>query len=123
MPTYEYECRACGKTCEYFQSFSEASKTKCPACGKSKLSRLIGAGAGFLFKGSGFYTTDYRSSDYKARAKADTGSSPAAPASAPSSGAATSGAASGGSSATSGSSGGSSATSGSGSKASSGTAK
>jgi hypothetical protein len=50
---------------------SEAPKKKCPKCGKNKLQRLIGSGAGFIFKGSGFYITDYRSSDYKAKAKAD----------------------------------------------------
>ena len=75
MPTYDYECRACGKSCEYFQTMSEAPKKTCPSCGADKLERLIGAGAGFLFRGSGFYSTDYRSSDYKARAKADSGSS------------------------------------------------
>ena len=71
MPTYDYECRACGKTFEFFQSMSEAPKRKCPECGKQKLERLIGPGAGFIFKGSGFYITDYRSPDYKARAKAE----------------------------------------------------
>lgn len=75
MPTYEYECRACGKTFEIFQRMSEAPKTSCPQCGEETLERLIGAGAGFLFKGSGFYITDYRSSDYKSKAKADSGSS------------------------------------------------
>lgn len=75
MPTYEYECRGCGKTFEFFQSISEAPKTTCPACGEKSLSRLIGAGAGFLFKGSGFYITDYRSADYKAKAKAEVGGS------------------------------------------------
>lgn len=73
MPTYDYECRSCGKSFEYFQSISESPKTECPACGRHELSRLIGAGAGFLFKGSGFYITDYRSKDYKAKAKADGG--------------------------------------------------
>ena len=71
MPTYDYECRSCGKTFEFFQSISEPLKTKCPACGKRKLERLLGTGAGFLFKGSGFYITDYRSADYKAKAKAE----------------------------------------------------
>ena len=71
MPTYEYECRACGESVEYFQSISAPPKTECPACGKAELARLIGAGAGFLFKGSGFYITDYRSADYQAKAKAD----------------------------------------------------
>jgi len=71
MPTYDYECRACGKTLEVFQPMSEAPRKKCPACGKQKLERLIGPGAGFIFKGSGFYITDYRSPDYQARAKAE----------------------------------------------------
>jgi putative FmdB family regulatory protein len=75
MPTYDYECTGCGNTLEVFQRMSEAPRKKCPRCGKNKLQRLIGAGAGFLFKGSGFYITDYRSSDYKARAKAETDSS------------------------------------------------
>jgi putative FmdB family regulatory protein len=75
MPTYDYECKSCGKTFEIFQSISEAVKKKCPSCGKQKLVRLIGAGAGFIFKGSGFYTTDYRSSDYKEKAKAESGDS------------------------------------------------
>ena len=73
MPTYDYECRSCGKSFEFFQSMSESPKTECPACGRHELSRLIGAGAGFIFKGSGFYITDYRSKDYKAKAKADGG--------------------------------------------------
>jgi len=77
MPTYDYECKACGKTLEIFQSIKEAPKKKCPSCGKQKLVRLIGAGAGFIFKGSGFYTTDYRSADYKERAKAESGGGPA----------------------------------------------
>jgi len=75
MPTYDYECRACKRSFEYFQSMSESPKTTCPACGEQALARLIGTGAGFLFKGSGFYITDYRSADYKAKAKADAGSS------------------------------------------------
>ena len=94
MPTYDYECESCGKSFEYFQSISESPKTKCPECGRSKLKRLIGAGAGFLFKGSGFYVTDYRSSDYKAKAKADTSGSSGSSSSASSS---SSGSSSGGS--------------------------
>ena len=58
MPTYEYECQKCGHRFEEFQSMKDAALTKCPKC-KGKLKRLVGAGAGFLFKGSGFYTTDY----------------------------------------------------------------
>jgi putative FmdB family regulatory protein len=71
MPTYEYDCGACGATLEFFQSMSEAPKKKCPECGKSKLTRRIGTGAGILFRGSGFYQTDYRSDSYKQRAEAD----------------------------------------------------
>ena len=71
MPTYDYLCRACGHRLEVFQSISEGAKRKCPACGKNKLERQIGAGAGILFKGSGFYQTDYRSSEYQREAKAD----------------------------------------------------
>jgi len=71
MPTYEYECQACGARHEVFQGISEASLKKCPACGKMKLRRLIGAGAGFIFKGSGFYATDYRSKEYGEKAKAE----------------------------------------------------
>ena len=64
MPTYDYVGKACGHALEVVQSMSESPKRKCPSCGKSKLERLIGAGAGFLFKGSGFYLTDYRSKSY-----------------------------------------------------------
>jgi putative FmdB family regulatory protein len=71
MPTYEYRCEACGHVLELFQNISEAPKKKCPACKKSKLKRMIGGGAGFLFKGSGFYLTDYRSDSYKKAAEAD----------------------------------------------------
>lgn len=71
MPTYDYVCDACGHALEIFQSISEAPKKKCPACGRSKLARRIGAGAGFLFKGAGFYKTDYRSDSYKAGQRAD----------------------------------------------------
>jgi len=73
MPTYEYECGACKQRHEAFQSMTEKPLKKCPACGKSQLTRLIGAGAGFLFKGSGFYSTDYRSDSYKQAAKSDAG--------------------------------------------------
>ncbi|MBI4600541.1 MAG: zinc ribbon domain-containing protein [Planctomycetes bacterium] len=71
MPTYDYECTACGTTHEIYHGMSEAPKKKCPACGKARLKRLLGSGAGFIFKGSGFYITDYRSADYKAKAKAE----------------------------------------------------
>ncbi|MDB5311399.1 MAG: Zinc ribbon domain protein [Gemmataceae bacterium] len=60
MPTYDYECRACGHRFEELQSFSEPPLTKCPACKKNKLERLFGGGGAIIFKGSGFYETDYR---------------------------------------------------------------
>lgn len=71
MPTYDYRCRACGHELEMFQSMSEGPKRKCPECGALKLQRLIGTGAGILFKGSGFYETDYRSSSYETDKAAD----------------------------------------------------
>jgi putative FmdB family regulatory protein len=71
MPTYEYICDACGHTFDEFQSITEKPLKKCPQCGKSKLRRGFGGGAAILFKGSGFYQTDYRSESYKAAAKAD----------------------------------------------------
>ncbi len=70
MPTYEYACDACGKAFEEFQSITAAPLKKCPKCGKAKLKRLIGTGGGVIFKGSGFYTTDYRSDSYKKAAEA-----------------------------------------------------
>ncbi|MBL8862243.1 MAG: zinc ribbon domain-containing protein [Planctomycetes bacterium] len=75
MPTYDYVCGACGHALEIFQSMTEAPKRKCPACGKSKLERRIGAGAGFLFKGAGFYLTDYRSKSYAEGAKQESAAS------------------------------------------------
>jgi len=72
VPTYQYVCEACDHTFDEFQSFSEESLKKCPACKKKKLQRAIGTGAAILFKGSGFYQTDYRSEAYKSAAKADT---------------------------------------------------
>jgi putative FmdB family regulatory protein len=71
MPTYEYECDACGHNFDEFQYFSEEPLTKCPECKKKKLRRLFGTGSSVIFKGSGFYETDYRSDSYKAGAKAD----------------------------------------------------
>ena len=71
MPTYDYECDACGHEFELFQAITDPVKRKCPECGKSKLRRLFGTGAAIVFKGSGFYQTDYRSESYKKRAKAD----------------------------------------------------
>jgi len=75
MPTYDYVCGACQARVEYFQSMSEKPKKLCPKCGARKLVRQIGGGAGILFKGSGFYQTDYRSSSYKKDAAADSSSS------------------------------------------------
>jgi putative FmdB family regulatory protein len=65
MPTYDYRCQACGHTIERFQSITAPSVRKCPVCGLLKVKRLIGAGAGVIFKGSGFYQTDYRSESYR----------------------------------------------------------
>ena len=71
MPTYEYQCDACEHNFDEFQSMSEEPLKKCPKCGKRKLRRVFGTGAAVIFKGSGFYQTDYRSESYKADAKAD----------------------------------------------------
>jgi putative FmdB family regulatory protein len=71
MPTYEYHCDACEHHFDEFQSFSDKPLKKCPQCGKPKLRRIFGTGAAVLFKGSGFYQTDYRSESYKAAAKAE----------------------------------------------------
>ena len=73
MPTYDYECDACQHTFELFQSITEAPKKKCPECGRRKLRRLIGPGAAIMFKGSGFYKTDYRSESYRKAAAAEKG--------------------------------------------------
>lgn len=82
MPTYDYKCQACGHEFEHFQSMKDAPLRKCPKCAKAKLERLIGTGAAVLFKGSGFYQTDYRSDSYKKSAKAESDSSKPAAASA-----------------------------------------
>ena len=60
MPTYDYACQACDHQFEHFQSIKDALLEKCPKCGKKKLKRLLGAGAGLIFKGTGFYITDYK---------------------------------------------------------------
>jgi putative FmdB family regulatory protein len=81
MPTYDYVCDACEHRLEVFQSITAPAKKKCPACGRRKLRRLIGCGAAIVFKGSGFYQTDYRSESYKkgeAAEKSSNGSSAAA---------------------------------------------
>jgi putative FmdB family regulatory protein len=71
MPTYDYKCDACGTQFEKFQSIKADPIKRCPHCGKNKVQRLISAGAGLIFKGSGFYITDYRSDSYKESAKSD----------------------------------------------------
>ncbi len=68
MPTYEYECQKCHHRLELFQSIKEAPKKTCPQC-RGRLKRLLGTGAGIIFKGSGFHTTDYRTLSYSAAAK------------------------------------------------------
>lgn len=80
MPTYDYECDACHHKFEEFQSMSDKHLKKCPKCKKPKLRRLFGTGAAVLFKGSGFYQTDYRSESYKSAAKAEQDSSAPKPA-------------------------------------------
>jgi len=71
MPTYDYLCDACGHKFEHFQSINDKLLKKCSKCKKSKLRRLFGTGAAVVFKGSGFYQTDYRSDAYKKAAQAD----------------------------------------------------
>ena len=71
MPTYEYRCKACCHEFEEFQSITAPVLKKCPSCAKAKLERLIGIGSAVMFKGGGFYETDYRSESYKNAAKAD----------------------------------------------------
>ncbi len=71
MPTYEYQCEACGHSFEKFQSITARPIRKCPACGQRKVKRLIGPGAGVIFRGSGFYQTDYRSDSYRKAAEKD----------------------------------------------------
>src|SRR6056297_1876275 len=72
MPTYDYQCDACGHELEIFQGINDPVKKKCPNCKKNKLRRQFGTGAAIVFKGSGFYQTDYRSESYKkAAAKED----------------------------------------------------
>jgi putative FmdB family regulatory protein len=68
MPTYEYKCDHCNKKFELFQKITEEPIAKCPSCG-ARAQRLFGTGSGFIFKGSGFYATDYRSESYRKREK------------------------------------------------------
>jgi putative FmdB family regulatory protein len=90
MPNYDYKCEKCKKSFEFFQSMKDDALKTCPkenCCmktwGKGKVSRQIGTGAGLIFKGTGFYTTDYRSDSYKSAAKSDTAAPAAAPAATP----------------------------------------
>jgi len=76
MPTYEYECTKCHHHFERFQSMKDEPVKRCPEC-RCKVKRLLGTGAGIIFKGSGFYQTDYRSKDYHEAAKKDSSSSTA----------------------------------------------
>jgi putative FmdB family regulatory protein len=71
MPTYDYRCEGCGHQFEEMQSFSADPLTTCPKCNQDTLRRLFGTGAAILFKGSGFYETDYRSESYKSGEKKD----------------------------------------------------
>ena len=79
MPTYDYQCQSCGHSFEKFQSMTASTLRKCPKCGKLSLVRLIGSGAGVIFKGSGFHETDYRSESYKSDAKKDAPTSASIP--------------------------------------------
>jgi putative FmdB family regulatory protein len=75
MPTYEYECDACGNRMEKFQRITDEPDKQCPACKKDSLRRLFGTGAAIVFKGSGFYQTDYRSPSYKSAAAKESSAS------------------------------------------------
>lgn len=75
MPTYDYTCSSCEHSWELFQSITAKPIRKCPHCGRQTARRMIGTGAGVLFKGSGFYCTDYRSEGYKKAAKSESESS------------------------------------------------
>lgn len=89
MPTYDYECDACNHKFELYQSISAEPEKTCPECKKNKLRRLIGTGGAVMFKGSGFYQTDYRSDSYKKAASSDSKSTSSDSSSAPASSAST----------------------------------
>jgi len=72
MPTYEYECEKCKHKFEVFQSMTEPPRKRCPKC-RGKVRRLVGGGAGIVFKGTGFYQTDYRSTSYKEQKRRESG--------------------------------------------------
>ena len=80
MPTYDYVCRACGHELELFQAITARPKRKCPRCSRNSLERRIGTGAAILFRGSGFYQTDYRSDAYTKAHKAETSTGEGKPA-------------------------------------------
>ena len=71
MPIYEYLCKNCGHELEELQSIKELPLVKCPKCGKNTLAKLIGGGAGLVFKGSGFYLTDYKKTSASSKSKSD----------------------------------------------------
>jgi len=71
MPTYDYRCESCGHEFEKFQPITASAVRKCPRCSQMKVKRLIGSGAGIIFKGNGFYQTDYRSESYRKAAEKD----------------------------------------------------
>jgi putative FmdB family regulatory protein len=79
MPTYEYECQACGHAFEELQAMTDKKLIKCPKCHKNKLSRLIGSGSGMIFKGSGFYETDYKKKKGPSQPAASPAPAPKAP--------------------------------------------
>ena len=74
MPTYDYRCDECEHTFEYYQPITSKPLRRCPKCGRNRVTRLIGTGGGVIFKGSGFYQTDYRSADYHKSVKAESSS-------------------------------------------------
>ena len=76
MPTYEYECQRCGHRFDLFQRITDAPRQRCPKC-RGRLQRLLGMGAGVIFKGSGFYATDYRSESYRKAAQSEKGAASA----------------------------------------------
>ena len=75
MPTYDYTCNDCNKMYEYFQSMSEDALTKCPECKKDNLRRIISGGTGLIFKGSGYYLTDYKNKKDKKNTAEDSSKS------------------------------------------------
>jgi putative FmdB family regulatory protein len=78
MPTYEYLCKKCGHRFDQMQSIKAQPLDSCPVC-KGQLERLFGSGSGLIFKGAGFYATDYRSTDYRKQARADSDKTAAVP--------------------------------------------